>query len=114
MKKLVSRLTFLVGLQCCVVFVFSQSVAINTDGSAANSSAMLDVKSSSKGLLAPRMTSLQRTGIVSPAAGLLLFDTDTNSYWFYNGTAWSNLSASTGAGWLLTGNSDTNRATQFI
>ena len=46
-------------------------------------SAVLDVTSSDKGILIPRMTTLQRINIVSPANGLLVFDTDTRSFWFY-------------------------------
>ena len=56
MKKVIVTLTifFIVGQ------VSAQSVAINTDGSTANASAMLDVKSTAKGFLPPRMSSLQR------------------------------------------------------
>jgi hypothetical protein len=54
----------------------AQSVGINSDGSAPNSSAMLDVSSTTKGFLAPRMTSAQRTVITSPVAGLLVYQTD--------------------------------------
>ena len=92
----------------------AQSVAINSDGSVAHSSAILDIKSTTKGMLAPRMTSVQRTAIATPAAGLLVYDTDTNSFWFYNGLAWSDLASSGTLGWLLTGNSGTNTATNFI
>ncbi len=55
-----------------------------------NSSAMLDVQSTSKGVLVPRMTTLQRTAISSPATGLLVFDTTTQSFWFYS-AAWVEL-----------------------
>ncbi|MBK8608624.1 MAG: hypothetical protein IPL84_01355 [Chitinophagaceae bacterium] len=65
--------------------LFAQSVAINTDGSQPDNTALLDIKSNSKGFLAPRMTSAQRTGIVSPAIGLTVFDTDSYSYWVYRG-----------------------------
>ena len=47
--------------------LFAQSVAINSDGSAADASAMLDVKSTTSGFLAPRMSSVQRAAISSPA-----------------------------------------------
>ena len=102
------------------VFIISiaysqQGVAITTDGSIPDNSAMLDIKSNSKGLLIPRMTTAQRTAILSPAKGLIVFDTETNSFWFYNGASWSNLSASVAAaGWSLTGNSGTNPASTFI
>jgi hypothetical protein len=57
--------------------LFAQ-VSINTDGSSPDGSAMLDVKSSDKGLLAPRMTSAQRDAISTPAEGLLITCTDCN------------------------------------
>lgn len=69
----------------------AQSVAINTDGSLADGSALLDVKSISKGMLVPRMTTVQRTAIASPATSLLVFDTNTGTFWFYNGAVWVEL-----------------------
>jgi hypothetical protein len=48
------------------------------------SSAMLDVTSTTKGLLAPRMTSLQRNAISSPAEGLLVYDTDVGAFYYYH------------------------------
>jgi len=105
---------FLIVASSLIFFIstaFSQSVAINIDGSVAHSSAMLDIKTTSKGLLIPRMNSSQRTAISSPATGLLVFDTDTNTFWYYNGTAWTNLS---GAGWFLTGNAGTNAVNNFF
>jgi hypothetical protein len=73
---------------------FSQSIGINNDGSIPNSSAMLDIKSTTKGLLIPRMTLVQRNAIVSPATGLQIYQTDnTAGFYFYNGTAWSPLAS---------------------
>jgi hypothetical protein len=54
-----------------------------------HASALLDVSSTSKGLLAPRMTTTQRNAIVSPAKGLLVYDTDLNGLYHYNGSAWA-------------------------
>jgi uncharacterized protein (TIGR02145 family) len=51
-------------------------------------SAALDVSSTKKGLLLPRMTSVQRTAIASPTVGLQVYDTTTSSLWYHNGTAW--------------------------
>lgn len=82
--------------------VFSQSLAINTDGSTANASAMLDIKSTTKGLLIPRMTTAQRTGITSPATGLQVYDTDLNLLYFYNGAVWGALSSGTNF-WTFSG-----------
>ena len=53
---------------------FSQNVAINTDGSAANSKAILDVKSFEKGVLLPRMTQNERDNISAPPAGLIIYN----------------------------------------
>ena len=83
--------------------IFSQNIAITDDDTyTANPSAMLDVKSVNKGMLVPRMTSAQRLLISNPATGLLVFDTNFGSFFFYNGTAWADLSAG-GNVWTKTG-----------
>src|ERR1700741_5069612 len=92
--------------------IAQQNVSINSTGALPHASAQLDISSSNKGLLIPRMTSMQRVGISSPAAGLLVFDSTTNSFWYYNGTGWTNLSSSNT--WLLNGNSGTNPSTHYI
>ena len=69
-----------------------QSVSINASGAAPAGSAMLDVNATDKGMLVPRMTSAQRMAIASPATGLLVFDTTTGTFWFYNGTSWVSIS----------------------
>ena len=51
-------------------------------------SAQLDVSSTTKGFLPPRMDSTQRNAIVSPAAGLTIYNTTLKSVQVYNGTAW--------------------------
>jgi hypothetical protein len=45
---------------------------------------------SSQRVLMPRMDTSQRTGIISPAEGLQVYDTDTKTIWNYNGTVWIN------------------------
>lgn len=60
-----------------------------------HASAMLDVQSTDKGMLVPRMTTAQRTAIANPAKGLLVFDTNTNTFWFYNGSAWGPVDGNT-------------------
>lgn len=54
-----------------------------------HASAALDVSSTTRGLLAPRITTAQRNAIASPAKGLLVYDTDLNSLYHYNGSAWA-------------------------
>jgi hypothetical protein len=62
---------------------------ILTIGSASpNASAQLQVDSTVRGFLPPRMTTTQRTAISSPAAGLVVYDTTLNVMTYYNGTLW--------------------------
>jgi len=69
--------------------VFSQGVSFNTTGAPANGAAMLDVSSTTQGVLVPRMTAAQRTTIASPVTGLLVYQTDgTPGFYFYQG-GWS-------------------------
>ena len=54
-----------------------------------HASAKLDITSVDKGFLPPRMTSSQRDAIPSPAAGLMVYQTDgTSGLYYYNGSAW--------------------------
>lgn len=57
-------------------------------GGSLNASAILDVQSTSKGFLTPRMTTAQKNAISSPAAGLVVYDTTTNLLYFYTGSSW--------------------------
>ena len=79
-------------------------LAVNTDGSAPHASAMLDVKSTLKGALVPRMTSAQRTGILSPATGLLVYQTDvTPGFYVYDGASWQRIGLALNDYWLPNG-----------
>lgn len=84
-------------LAITAIFSNAQSVSINTDGTTADPSAMLDVKSTTKGMLVPRMTTVQRNAIPMPANGLLVYDTDLNKFYFYNGTEWGTFSSGGGS-----------------
>ncbi|PLX07425.1 MAG: hypothetical protein C0596_10830 [Marinilabiliales bacterium] len=71
----------------CSFSLFSQGVSINTDGSNADGSAMLDIQSTESGVLIPRMTEAERDAIVSPATGLMIYKTDnTPGFYFNSGT----------------------------
>ena len=63
-------------------------IAINNDGSAADGSAMLDVKSTNSGLLLPRLNTIQISGINNPAAGLMVFNTDSSGFYGFSGNNW--------------------------
>ena len=68
-------------------------VAINGDGSSPDASAMLDITSTSKGILIPRMTQTQRDAISSPASGLMVYQTDnTVGFYYYDGSSWTAVS----------------------
>lgn len=73
--------------------VQAQNVSINNDGALPAASAMLDVKSTSKGILIPRMTTAERAAIATPANGLMVFDITTNTFWFYKSGTWTQLSS---------------------
>ena len=72
--------------------LYAQVVTITDDDAyTPDNSAMLDVKSIDKGLLIPRLDSSQRVAISTPATGLLVFDTDANAFYYYDGSDWLNL-----------------------
>ncbi len=94
MKKFLFSIYFIV----LAFGVFAQqSVGIGT--TTPNASAILDVNSTTKGLLIPRMTFAQRNLIPAPAAGLLIFQTNTSGvetagFYLHDGVAWKRLAKS--------------------
>ena len=74
----------------------TDGVSINQTGNGPDSSAILDVQSTDKGILIPRMTSSQRSLINLPATGLLVYDLDTESFWFYEGSTWVEITQENG------------------
>jgi len=58
-------------------------------------SAMFHVSSTDKGMLVPRMTTTQMMAISSPANALLVYNTTFNSFYYFDGSSWKNLSAPT-------------------
>lgn len=83
----VSRLTLFLGLLFSLLASVYAQVGIGTKDP--DGSAQLDITSLSKGLLIPRMTKADRDNIGSPATGLLVFQTDyTTGFYFYNGSGW--------------------------
>jgi hypothetical protein len=57
----------------------------------ANTSSILELVSTQKGFLPPRMTTTQKNAIASPAAGLVVYDSTTNKLQCYNGSTWNDL-----------------------
>ncbi|HPT10611.1 MAG TPA: hypothetical protein PL087_09385, partial [Bacteroidales bacterium] len=88
------RIFFCLFMSFLIAETYAQ-MGINTDGSNPDSSAMLDVKTTTKGVLIPRMTHTQRSAIVNPIAGLMIFCTDcgegnTGVLSLYANGVWSN------------------------
>ena len=114
MKRIMLLIKFLL---TAATATLAQSVAINNTGSQPNASAILDISSTSKGLLIPRMTAVQRAAIANPVTGLQVYQTDgTKGFYYFNGSIWAQL-GSAGAnltGWSTTGNAVINPATNFI
>ncbi len=98
------------------VISHAQNVAINNDASLPDNSAILDIKSGTKGLLIPRMNTAAIAAIANPAKGLLVLDTAMNQLLVNMGTPalpnWQTIVAS--SGWSLTGNAGIDSVTNFI
>lgn len=91
----------------------AQNVGIGT--TTPNASAALEIKATDKGMLIPRLTAVQRQAIATPANGLLVYDTDSAAFSFYNGTNWLFVKANSNKAqdWGIKGNAGTT-ATDFI
>ena len=98
--------------------LFAQNVAINSTGSNPDTSAMLDVSSTTNGFLMPRMTTSEQNAIILPATGLVIFNITLNSIMLNIGTPlspnWSSLGTTATGGWTLTGNSGINPVINFL
>lgn len=97
----------------------SQSLSINTSGNPAHASALLDVESTDKGMLVPRMNKIQKAAIAAPATGLLVFQNgpDSIGFHYFNGTVWIWLPGSNSLdtiAWKTAGNAGTNINSHFF
>jgi hypothetical protein len=69
----------------------NQNVSINNTGNPADAAAILDVSSTTKGMLIPRMTTIQRTSITplgTAQEGLIVYDVTLSEFWYWDGTQW--------------------------
>jgi collagen type VII alpha len=100
-------------------FTLDGSNAVFTTGSVGfgidppDPTAVLDLTSTAKGLLAPRMTAVQRLAIATPANGLIVFDTDAKKLEVYDavGTAWNTIGSGNGTVTSVSGTSPISVAT---
>ena len=68
--------------------IFDNGISVGVNTITPNASSLLDLTSTDKGLLIPRMTTVQRTAIATPATSLMIFNLTTNQYEYYDGLAW--------------------------
>ena len=105
MKRNILYSATIVALTLLLNLQVNAQVAINSTGDGPDGSAMLDIKSTSKGLLIPRMPLASRP--TSPALGLLYYQTDnTPGVYYYNGSTWTLVGSGSGSGssqWTTTG-----------
>jgi trimeric autotransporter adhesin len=113
-------------LGACLIYlntIAQQNVGIGTN--TPNASSLLELKSSNKGLLVPRVNLISETDIatiVNPATSLFIYNTnnslpDGEGHYFWNGTKWSKFATRSNLAnltWSITGNSGTNVSTDFI
>ena len=115
MKKILYSIIFI--LSIFLINPAKSQVGISASPSyVPDAKAMLDISSTTKGLLIPRMTTAQRLAIIPTPASLMVFDIDVKSYWFYNGAEWKELGAggASSPSWALTGNLGIDPGTQFV
>jgi uncharacterized protein (TIGR02145 family) len=86
-----------------IIELSAQGVSINDDGAPPDESAMLDIKSTTKGLLIPRMSFGDLFALSNPANGLIVYCTSFNSFYYYNGTSWQQLAGGADDDWTIDG-----------
>jgi|CXWL01.1.fsa_nt_gi hypothetical protein len=94
----------LLSLLAATFFTNAQNVGIGT--TSPNTSALLDVSSTAKGFLPPRMTTVQRDAIATPSQGLMIFNTTTQSLEIFTAYGWYGLQLQAPARKLLGGTLD--------
>lgn len=89
MKKQLATFMLITIIAMQSMYLYSQNVGINDDCSNPDSSAMLDVKSTTKGFLPPRLTDGQISQINDPAEGLVVYCTSSSIPLFFEGVKWN-------------------------
>jgi hypothetical protein len=81
-------------LLAAVVLTATTYAQVGIGTTTPDASSALDITSTTKGLLIPRMTAAQRDAISSPAIGLMIYQTDgTVGFYYYNGSSWAEVAA---------------------
>lgn len=117
-----SKILLSLALLMSIMGAMAQKDNVGIGTTKPDQSAALEISSSNKGLLTPRMSLQQRNAIQNPATGLIVYQTDLLSgFYFYDGKEWKSMTSETNTksvadanNWGLTGNSGTSSATNFI
>ncbi len=122
-----TKLLLSTALLLITILTYAQNVGINGTGAVPDASAMLDVVSTNRGMLVPRvaLTATNAAGpITAPLTSLLVYNTATAGaspnnvlpgYYYWDGAKWVSLSGGTGGNdWSLLGNAGTSAGTNFI
>src|SRR5574343_1309952 len=89
MKNLILKLQLCFVILICMTFaLYAQSDNVGIGTTTPDASSILELQTTDKGFLPPRMTTAQRNAITSPAAGLIIFNTTTSQINTYNGSTW--------------------------
>jgi hypothetical protein len=82
-------------------YMNTASGGLGVGSTSVDASAKLDVASTTKGALLPRMTATQMSAIGSPANGLVVYNTDSTVFFYYNGSAWAKMGGTSGTTYTL-------------
>jgi hypothetical protein len=91
--------------------LYDNGTSVGLGTIAPDASALLDLSSTSQGFAAPRMTTLQRNAIVAPTIGLLIYNTSSSFFNYWDGVAWIQMDTSTGGD--VSGSGTTNYAVKW-
>ena len=122
MKTIYIKIASVVAVCFAMTTAYAQKENVGIGTTKPDQSALLDLSSQSKGLLIPRMSLEQRGSIQNPANGLMVYQTDfLSGFYYFDGKNWSPLTSTTNANsvadannWGLLGNAGTSAATNFI
>ncbi|MCB4808287.1 hypothetical protein LG651_08485 [Tamlana sp. 62-3] len=84
MKK---QLHLLISLSVLLLLSLKVDAQVGIGTTTPDASSILDIESTTQGVLTPRMTTAQRLAIATPAEGLLVFDTNEDAFYYYDATA---------------------------
>lgn len=94
-KNYFSKKGWLACIFFCMLITANVFAQVGIGTTTPHPSSVLDVSSTTQGMLTPRLTTAQRIAIASPADGLMVYDTDLKSFYHYNisATSWSRMSS---------------------